>query len=284
VEEPRTRSLQFAALLLGTALILGGLLAYMFARLMARPLDAATRVAASVGRGERVEPGRSALAEANVLMETLGDASAELRRREEHTDFLMRELAHRAKNQLAVVKGMALQTARQSKSVPEFIAQFDPRIQGLAKSQDVLVRQNWKGARLSELAHAHLDMFASPDRAGISGPELFLDSTAVQNIGFALHELATNASKHGALSTAKGRVSVAWSGPDAGHIRLVWTEEGGHPVTVPHQKGFGHRVIMELVPQALQGSAELEFTPDGLRWSLAFPAGHVLDLSTAIDT
>ena len=284
VEEPRKRSLQFAALLLGTALILGALLAYMFARLMARPLDAATRLAASVGRGERVEPGRSALAEANVLTETLSDASAELRRREEHTDFLMRELAHRAKNQLAVVKGMALQTARQSKSVGEFIAQFDPRIQGLAKSQDVLVRQNWKGARLSELAHAHLDLFASPDRAGISGPELFLDSTAVQNIGFALHELATNASKHGALSTAKGRVSVAWSRPDAGHIRLVWTEEGGHPVMMPHQKGFGHRVIMELVPQALQGSAELEFTPDGLRWSLEFPAHHALDLSTAIDT
>ena len=186
----------------------------MFGRLMARPLDAATRVAASVGRGERVEPGRSALAEANVLMETLGNASSELRRREEHSDFLMRELAHRAKNQLAVVKGMALQTARQSKSVPEFIAQFDPRIQGLAKSQDVLVRQNWKGARLSELAHAHLDLFASPDRATISGPELFLNSTAVQNIGFALHELATNASKHGALSTPKGRVSVTWSAPE----------------------------------------------------------------------
>ena len=214
VEEPRRRSLQFAALLLGTALILGALLAYMFGRLMARPLDAATRVAASVGRGERAEPGRSALAEANVLMETLGNASSELRRREEHSDFLMRELAHRAKNQLAVVKGMALQTARQSKSVPEFIAQFDPRIQGLAKSQDVLVRQNWKGARLSELAHAHLDLFASPDRATISGPELFLDSTAVQNIGFALHELATNASKHGALSTPKGRVSVTWSAPE----------------------------------------------------------------------
>ena len=118
VEEPRQRSLQFAALLLGTALILGSLLAYMFGRLMARAArcsDACGRI----GRARRAcGTGRSALAEANVLMETLGNASSELRRREEHSDFLMRELAHRAKNQLAVVKGIALQTARQSKAFP----------------------------------------------------------------------------------------------------------------------------------------------------------------------
>ena len=134
---PPNSAIVATASLLGTALILGGLLAYLFGRLMARPLDEATRVAAAVGHGHPVETKTSALAEANILIHTLSEASAELRKREELAVFLMRELAHRAKNQLAVVKGMALQTARQSTSVDEFVKQFDRRIQGLAQSVDV---------------------------------------------------------------------------------------------------------------------------------------------------
>jgi two-component sensor histidine kinase len=251
-------------------------LAYGFGRLMTRPLDQATRVAAAVGRGEDVAPSPSALAEANVLIETLSNASSELKRRQEHSIYLMRELAHRAKNQLAVVKGMARQTARQSKSLDEFTEQFNRRLQGLAQSQDVLVRENWQGAWLSELARAQLELFAAEGRAELSGPELFLDTTAVQNIGFALHELATNASKHGALSTPQGRVVVQWKGPESGRISLDWLETDGPPVATPAQKGFGHRVIMELVPHALQGSSRLEFKSDGLHWRLEIPSRHVL--------
>jgi two-component sensor histidine kinase len=282
VEAPRRRGYLFASLLLGTAVILGAVLAYMFGRFMARPLDAATRVAAAVGHGDDVNVAPSALTEANLLMETLGKASAELKRRQEHADLLMRELAHRAKNQLAVVKGMALQTARQSESVPAFMAQFGRRLQGLAQSQDVLVRQNWKGARLGELARAHLELFATSDRTEIAGPELFLDATAVQNIGFALHELATNASKHGALSAPQGRVAVRWDRSEAGRIRLDWIESGGPGVTVPLKKGFGHRVIMELVPNGLQGSSTLELTASGLHWRLEFSDLHALDISNAV--
>jgi two-component sensor histidine kinase len=190
----------------------------------------------------------------------------------------MRELAHRAKNQLAVVKGMARQTARQSKSLEEFTEQFNRRLQGLAQSQDVLVRENWQGAWVSELARAQLELFAAGSRAELTGPELFLDTTAVQNIGFALHELATNASKHGALSTPQGRVIVQWKGPEGGRISLDWIEAGGPPVATPVQKGFGHRVVLELVPHALQGSADLEFTADGLRWHLEIPARHALNV------
>ena len=79
------------------------------------------------------------------------------------------------------------------------MAQFTPRLQGFAKSQDVLLRQNWQGAWMSDLVHAHLELFAAEGRARVSGPPIFLAAKAVQNIGFALHELATNASKHGAL-------------------------------------------------------------------------------------
>ena len=137
---------------------------------MARPLEAATTAAAAVGRGEHVEPLTSPLVEANTLTAALSAASLELKRRQEHSAFLMRELAHRSKNQLAVVKGMALQTARQSASVDQFVEQFAQRIQGLAESQDLMVRQNWQGAWLSDLVRAHLDLFGAGPRAQIEGP------------------------------------------------------------------------------------------------------------------
>ena len=281
IDEPRRRSELFTALLLGLALTLGGALAFVFGRLMTRPLDQATEVAAAVGRGEKVEIIPSALVEANLLIETLIEASAELKRREEHAEFLMRELAHRAKNQLAVIKGMAVQTARQSPSLSDFTEQFGRRIQGLAQLQEVLVRQNWQGAWMRDLARGQLELFAAVERARTEGPDLFLDAVATQNVGFALHELATNAAKHGALTVPEGRVLVRWSGPGHGRIRLDWIEQGAPPIAAPPQRGFGLRVIMELVPRALEGSAQLDFTADGLHWQLELPARHAVNLAAS---
>jgi len=205
----------------------------------------------------------------------LSAASSELRRRQDHTTFLLRELAHRSKNQLAVVKGMAKQTARQSESVDQFVDQFSQRIQGLAQSQDVMVRQNWQGAWMADLVRAHLDMFGVGSRTQIDGPPLFLSANAVQNIGFALHELATNATKHGALTHPDGRLVVRWREADEG-LCLEWVEQDGPVVQVPARQGFGYLVITELVAQALQGTAKLDYLPDGVRWQLYFPATHAL--------
>src|SRR6185369_1178519 len=256
-QEPYNRSLSFAVLLVTMALILGGALAYIFARLMARPLDTAI------------------LAAANVLIATLEKASKDLTERAQHADFLVRELAHRAKNQLAVVKGMALQTARQSATVDAFIGQFDRRIQGLAQSQDLLLRKHWRGAWMHDLIRAHLEPFGAEPRTQIGGSPVFLDTTAVQNVGFALHELATNASKYGALSTDRGRIVVAWSLLADGAVRLEWSEHDG-PRAHQRREGFGHRVMTELVPRALNGSCKLDFTPQGVRWELTIPAGHIV--------
>jgi two-component sensor histidine kinase len=276
VKEPYMRGYLFAALLLGIALALSWIFAYLFARLMALPLDAALRAAAAVGRGEDVRAGVTALTEANLLLATLSEASRELRLRADHAAFLMRELAHRAKNQLAVVRGMALQTAQGSKGVNDFVSQFNQRIQGLAQSQDILVRENWRGGQLCELVSAHLDLFGTCDRVTANGPPVFLDAAGVQNVGFALHELATNASKHGAFSTPSGRVSVNWTAADHGGVHICWIEEGGPVAQVPEQHGFGVRVITELVPRSLNGTASLTFTPTGLRWKLAIPQQHVV--------
>ena len=283
LESSRRRGQVFAAAMLATALGLGVVLAYLFATLMARPLQAAANAATAVGQGEHVAPLASPLVEANTVTAALSAASSELKRRQEHSTFLMRELAHRSKNQLAVVKGMAIQTARQVASVDQFVEQFDQRIQGLAESQDLMVQQNWQGAWLRDLVSAHLRMFGAVPRAHIEGPELFLSADAVQNIGFALHELATNAYKHGALTSQRGRVLVSWRGPSIdGQILLEWVERNGPAVQSPKHQGFGFLVITELVAQALQGAAKLEFSPDGIRWQLEFSATHVLNKDEAL--
>jgi two-component sensor histidine kinase len=277
-DAPRRRSQFFAAAMIGTALAVGAALAYLFGGFMARPLTAATAAAEAVGRGEQVEPLRSPLVEANILTSSLSEASSELKRRQEHSEFLMRELAHRGKNQLAVVRGMAVETAKQSGSVDEFVAQFTPRLQGFAKSQDVLLRQDWQGAWMSDLVHAHLELFAAEGRARTSGPPILLAARAGQNIGFALHELATNASKHGALSTTGGCVVISWSGPgDDDRIRLEWAERGGPSVHSPTRQGFGHAVLTKLVAEALEGTSTLEFSSDGLRWELDIPGSNALN-------
>ena len=275
LEEPRRRSQFFAAAILGTATALGFALAYIFGGFMARPISEATAAAAAVGAGKKVAPLHSPLVEANTLTAVLSGASIELERRQEHAAFLMRELAHRSKNQLAVVRGMALQTAGQSKSIDQFTHDFNQRLQGLAESQDLMLQQNWQGAWLEELVRAHLNLFAPTGRADISGPSLFLHANAVQNIGYALHELATNAVKHGALHAPQGRVSVSWHSSDD-RIRLEWKENNEQQAIQPERKGFGYLVLTQLVPQSLQGNATLEFAPEGCRWTLDFPAAHVL--------
>jgi two-component sensor histidine kinase len=277
LEASRRRGHVFAGAMIGTSLLLGAALAYIFATFMARPLERATMSAMAIGHGKHIEPIRSPLVEANTVIEALSAASLELKRRQDHAAFLMGELAHRAKNQLAVVKGMALQTARQSATVNQLVEQLSQRIQGLAESQDLMVRQNWQGAWLSDLVKAHLDLFGASSRARIEGPPLFLNANAVQNIGFALHELATNASKYGATKSPQGCVLVTWRGPEEdGRIRLEWVERNGPLVQKPVRRGFGFLVMTDLVAQAVRGTATLDFSPDGIRWHLEFPASQAL--------
>ena len=133
---------------------------------------------------------------------------------------------------------------------------------------------------MSDLVHAHLELFAAQGRARVSGRPIFLTAKAVQNIGFALHELATNASKHGALSTTGGYVVISWGGPgDDDRIRLEWAERGGPAVHSPVRQGFGHAVLTKLVAEALEGTSTLEFSSDGLRWELDIPGSNALRAS-----
>jgi two-component sensor histidine kinase len=275
-ETSQRRSRFFSVVLIGCGLILGGGLAFLFGRYINRAFAVATSAAVDVGHGKVIEYHRSALTEANSITLALSDASKELQRRHDQSEFLLRELAHRSKNQLAVIMGMATQTARHTTSVAEFIGQFGKRIQGLAKSQDLVVQRQGQGASLRALVLAHLDLFGAQDRAEISGPEVTVNATVAQNLGFALHELATNATKYGALATAGARLRVEWRLTENGRLHIHWIESGLVHSTPPVREGFGSLVTKHLVPRALQGTATTDFKTDSFRWYLDIPSSSVI--------
>ena len=204
------------------------------------------------------------------------------KRAAEHLDFLMQELSHRSKNLLAVIQAMANHSARASTSMEDFRRRFSQRLQGLAASHDLLVQQNWQGGDLAELVVRQFAPFEEigDGRLVADGPKVSLDAKAVQNVGLLFHELATNASKYGALSVPEGKVLIHWRldplETDARTSRLSWKERGGPPVKRPEHKGFGFIVIERIVAEALNGSVSVDFLPEGLNCTLDLPVSHII--------
>ena len=202
------------------------------------------------------------------------------KRAEEHVQLLIAEVNHRAKNLLAVVQAVAHQTAKYS--VPAtFAARLSDRIDGLAASQDLLVKNLWNGVEIAELVEVQLAHFSDliGSRVLIDGPRLQLTLAAAQGIGMALHELTTNAAKYGALSNENGQVRIAWqavataAGPT---FWMSWVENGGPTVVPPTRKGFGQIVIGPMAQAAVDGIVEIVFGECGLSWTLTAPVENAL--------
>jgi PAS domain S-box-containing protein len=195
---------------------------------------------------------------------------------EEHVRLLMREVNHRAKNMLSLVQAIARQTA--AREPEDFIGRFTERIQALAANQNLLVRNEWQGVDVEDLVRAQLAHFADlvGSRIAVHGPKLRLNAAAAQAIGLALHELATNAGKYGALSTDKGCVDAHW-GTDGDILTMSWTERNGPPVSPPTRRGFGSTVISSMAKQTVNGEVQLDYAPAGLAWRLACPAANALE-------
>lgn len=204
----------------------------------------------------------------------------ERKQTEERVRLVMRELSHRIKNVLAVVQSMAWQTARTSNDLTDFSKRFANRIEALACSHNLLIDRDWQGVRIEDLVRGQLRLFGAEERLGTHGPDLVLQPEAAQSLGLALHELATNASKYGALMRPAGRIEVGWSVDLAGtakrRFRMTWRESGGPEVGPPHRRGFGRTVIKDMTEKALNGRVALEFSPRGLFWQFTGPAIDVL--------
>ena len=222
-----------------------------------------------------VAPLRAADGKVIGICSVVHDISS-LKQREEHAQLLLRELAHRTKNLLAIINGMARETAKHSRDLEEFGARFGSRIQGLARSQDLLLEKDWSGAYLKDLVEAQLMPFieSGSDRLEVGGPKMLLRPEAVHNLGMVIHELATNASKYGALSVPEGRVQIAWSMEPAEQgacLHLMWREKAGPAAARPSSKGFGHTVIENMIRRSLNATVTLDYHSEGVVWTARIP-------------
>jgi PAS domain S-box-containing protein len=192
---------------------------------------------------------------------------------EERSRLLLAELSHRVKNTLAVVQSVATRSLAGDRTLDEARDAFAKRIRALANAHTLLTASEWRGASLRALAAAELGPYRG--RAEARGEDLALGPKAAQSLALILHELATNAAKHGALSAPEGRVELAWAveGPT---LRLVWREKGGPEVRSPARRGFGHLLVEEAAAHDLGSRARLEFRREGLTYELEAPLAQLV--------
>jgi PAS domain S-box-containing protein len=195
------------------------------------------------------------------------------KRAEKMQRVLTDELAHRVKNTLATVQAIANQSLVRAKSPPDFVSSFAGRIQALAKAHTLLTRSKMQGADVMELVSEQVLIGApNDDRISCSGPLLVLDAQAAVHLALVLHELATNARKHGALSVPQGRLSVTWQMRTNGGCSLLlsWKESHGPKVSAPNAHGFG-RTLIEQTVRARGGEASVDYRTDGLSCEIKLP-------------
>ena len=230
-----------------------------------------------LGTGQPVLARGYPISEIATVSEALEEASKRRQQAEVEVRFLMRELAHRSKNQMTVIAAMAKQTARGADSVPEFVQSFERRIFGLARSTDLLLANGVVGVDLRELLAGQLDPFRPEDegRMTLEGPPVRLNIQAAQILGMAAHELATNAVKYGAFQKDGGSLSVTWS-RDGEVLNLIWRETARNFTPPGERRGFGTTVLENMVGRSLGAEVQRIVNPDGLEWRFAIPV-------TAID-
>ena len=226
-----------------------------------------------LGAGKPVPARDYPISEIATVSGALADASRRRQAAEAEVRFLMRELAHRSKNQMTVIAAMAKQTARHADSVPEFISAFEKRIFGLARSTDLLLAHGISGVDFRELLTHQIDSFCPVDggRVELEGPAVRLNTQAAQILGMAAHELATNAVKYGAFSTDSGTVRVTWR-LEEDRLLLVWRETVKTMPPRSERRGFGTTVLENMVGRSLDATVTSAFHADGIEWRFDIPA------------
>jgi two-component system, chemotaxis family, CheB/CheR fusion protein len=219
----------------------------------------------------RIAPYRTKAGGMDGVIATFAEVTG-IVRAEAHQRMLVAELNHRVKNTLAIVQGIAAASLERGPARDAFVQ----RLRALARAHDLLARDGWTSVSFAEIMRAEAaPYFANgQDRFSLSGPDLAVSPRVAQSLGLVIHELATNATKYGALSVERGHVDVLWSltdEKDGPHLRLVWREMDGPPAATPLRRGFGSRVIEREVSAGLGGVSELQFGAEGLRAVIEVP-------------
>ncbi|WP_256117831.1 sensor histidine kinase [Shinella lacus] len=251
------------------------------ARVLSRDVRLLAHDARRLGHGERVAPRPYAISELETVSRALAEAADARVKSENEVRFLMREVAHRSKNQLTVIQAMLNQSAAGADNAADFADTFRKRVAGLARSTDLMIANATQGVNLAELAKNQLKPFTPDDttRVRIAGPAVLLDPQASQTLGMALHELSTNATKYGALANETGVVSLSWvtSGDD---LNLIWRESRAtidKDAIAASRKGFGSVVLERMLGMALDAKLDFIVHDDGIEWRVTIPLARLRD-------
>jgi PAS domain S-box-containing protein len=252
------------------------------------------RILATVGRGEMIDNFETVrvrkdgtLIDVSVTVSPVRDSKGDVigaskilrdirdkRQTQQQLRDLLAEVNHRSKNLLSLVQAIARQMTRHGKELD--LDRFLERLQAIASNQDLLIQNDWRFILLDELVRSQLRTFgdAVGNRITIAGPHVELTPEAAQSIGMAVHELATNAAKYGALSNDEGRIDINWS-RSVDRFGMHWIETGGPRVSPPERTGFGSRVISDMVKLSLDGTVAVLFQPSGLSWQISCPLERI---------
>lgn len=214
-----------------------------------------------------------AVADRAALLVAYERAQEHIRERASHENelkLLNQELAHRMKNTLAMTQSIVTQSLRGSESIADAIATVTARIGALSKAQDILTGSLRSAAGFEEIVSAALVPHRDrDDRFVISGVPIYLTAQQALGLSLAIHELATNATKYGALSLPEGRIEIRWSVGENGAFSFEWVETGGPPVTAPERRGFGSRLTERIISAIFSGEGRMGFEPTGLTFRLS---------------
>lgn len=186
-------------------------------------------------------------------------------------EMLISEMRHRVKNILANVQSLALHTGRRAHSVDEFLRAFGGRLSALAHAHDLAVEREGTGATLTAVARAALEPWDKMGQIALNGSDRRMTPRQAVALSLALHELATNAVKYGALSAPNGRVEIDTRETPEGRINLTWQERNGPPPSTGTGRGFGSRLLLQALPVELAGKVALSLLPQGARCEVSFP-------------
>ncbi len=221
---------------------------------------------------------------ANIFIQ--GSDVTERVRAENHQHLLINELNHRVKNTLSSIQSIVTQTLRSVQTREEASVAITGRILALSRAHNVLTQENWYGADLRTMVVKSLEAFQQAGREAIviEGPDIRVGPHAALSLALALHELATNAVKYGALSSPAGTVGITWSVEKDGGFRFTWTESGGPGVVASSRQGFGSRLILKVLPLELRGRAESDYRSSGLVFTLTTSLEAINDSPVADET
>jgi two-component sensor histidine kinase len=266
------------AISIGLGICLALIAAWLAGGLIRRPLDRIASViddwrsgSGQARTGLNAEKGdvEAVGAALDDLLNELEHRSAATARAERQRDLLMHELAHRMKNTLAVVQAIVSQTMKHSGNLESAAERISGRLAALSSAQNILTETSWSAADIVHVVDSaltpHID---GSERVKAVGPHAEITAQQALGLSLALHELATNAVKYGALSIPEGRVDIEWRVGSDRTLRFEWRESGGPTVVAGDRKGFGSRLTEKIVPSYFGGRAGVHFEPNGLRYLL----------------